>query len=266
MTAAAALPTPPIAPLWRAKLNAALVHASLSVTVAALVALLVFGLWFPSPYRELSGGRELFWLVMGVDIVCGPLLTAVIYNPRKRRAELVRDLGFVVLIQLAALAYGLHAVMQARPVVVVFEADRLRVLSIADIDTTKLKDAAPDLRELSLTGPRLIAARVPRPNDSDFNATLDLALQGVEVSMLPAYWRPYDEYRKLVSLKAQPISELKRKQPAAVSTIDEAVAKTGMRPEQIGWLPMQSRRSSDWVALLRRDTADVVGFVPVEGF
>ena len=66
---------------FQAALKAALVHLSGSLLVAVMAASLVFGLWYPYPYRELSGGRDLFFLVVAVDVVCGPLLTLVLFNP-----------------------------------------------------------------------------------------------------------------------------------------------------------------------------------------
>ena len=106
---------------FRSAARAAVAHLLCSVGVALLAGALVFGLWFPYPYRELAGGRELFLLIVAVDVVCGPLLTMVLYNPAKPRAELWRDLGLVVIIQLAALGYGLHVVWQSRPVYLVQE-------------------------------------------------------------------------------------------------------------------------------------------------
>ena len=67
----------------RDRLQAFGIHFLLSLLVAALAALLVFGLWFPYPYREISGGRELFLLIVGVDIVIGPLITLAIFNRSK---------------------------------------------------------------------------------------------------------------------------------------------------------------------------------------
>ena len=55
-------------------------HFGVSALVAAAVAVLVFMVWFPYPYRQLAGGTELFILVMAVDLVCGPLLTLVLFN------------------------------------------------------------------------------------------------------------------------------------------------------------------------------------------
>jgi hypothetical protein len=51
--------------LLRSRLKALGLHACVSLVIAGLAAALVFLLWYPYPYREISGGRELFLLVMG---------------------------------------------------------------------------------------------------------------------------------------------------------------------------------------------------------
>jgi hypothetical protein len=50
-------------------------HLVISAAVVALAALLVFGGWYPSPWRQLLGVAGVFGLVVSVDLVCGPLLT-----------------------------------------------------------------------------------------------------------------------------------------------------------------------------------------------
>ena len=118
---------------WRSRLRAATIHLGLSAIVAVLAALLVFALWYPWPYGEISGGRELFRLVVAVDVVLGPLITFTIFNRAKPRRELRRDLAVVVLLQLAGLGYGLWTVQLARPVHLVYELDRFRVVHQVEI-------------------------------------------------------------------------------------------------------------------------------------
>ena len=98
------------------RLRASAIHLAISLSVATLAALLVFGWWYPYPYRELSGGRELFALVVAVDVVLGPLITLVIFNVAKTRRHLMMDFTVIGLLQVAALAYGLWTVFVARPV------------------------------------------------------------------------------------------------------------------------------------------------------
>ncbi len=52
--------------------------------IAALAAALVFLVWYPSPYSTLAGGTGLFLLIVSVDVVMGPALTAVVASPGKR--------------------------------------------------------------------------------------------------------------------------------------------------------------------------------------
>lgn len=110
--------------IWKDKFRAAGIHLSVSLAVAALAAWLVFGLWYPYPYREISGGRELFMLVTAVDVVLGPLMTLVVYNRTKSRREKLLDFSVIGALQIAALCYGLWTVAQSRPVHMVFGYDR----------------------------------------------------------------------------------------------------------------------------------------------
>jgi len=118
---------------WKFRLKAAAVHLCISLLVAGCAAWLVFGVWYPYPYREISGGRELFMLVVTVDVMLGPLITFIVFDRRKPRRELGRDLALVGLIQLAGLGYGLWTVHAARPVHLVFEIDRFRVIHAVDV-------------------------------------------------------------------------------------------------------------------------------------
>ena len=88
---------------WKSRARAATLHLGISMLVAASAAWLVFAVWYPYPYREISGGRELFTLVVSIDVILGPLMTLIIFNRSKPRAELVRDLAVVAMIQLAGL-------------------------------------------------------------------------------------------------------------------------------------------------------------------
>ena len=91
---------------WHARARAALIHLGASIAVAAIVATMVFVFWYPGPYRSFSGGTELFLLVVSVDLAIGPLIMFVIFDRRKPLAELRRDIGIVIVLQIAALAYG----------------------------------------------------------------------------------------------------------------------------------------------------------------
>lgn len=241
-------------------------HLLLSVLVAALAAALVFGVWFPYPYRELVGGRELFLIVVAVDVVCGPLLTLVMFNHLKSRRELTLDLSIVAVIQLAALAYGLHTVVQSRPVYLAFEVDRFRAVTYADIQHEALKPEAGGLQVIGWGRPKLIGVREPA-NGDEMLRSLDLSLGGYDPSVRPDWWVPYETIRDKVLKKAKPLAVLRSKKAAEDGAlIDEAVKDSGLSEAQLIWLPVTSFQSTGWVALLDKADAKIVAFAPLDGF
>src|SRR3989344_4862166 len=104
---------------WKFAAHIAARHALLSLIIAALAALWVFKGWYAAPFGEMLGVSTLVAVLIAVDVVCGPLLV---------------DWTAVGVIQLGALVYGMHALWEARPVMVVFENDRLVVVTAVEID------------------------------------------------------------------------------------------------------------------------------------
>ncbi|MDP2370615.1 TfpX/TfpZ family type IV pilin accessory protein [Rhodoferax sp.] len=245
-------------------MRAAFWHLCASAAVAIVASALVFGLWYPHPYREVAGGEALFLLIVGVDLICGPLLTAVLFNPVKSRRELTVDLSLVVSIQVAALVYGLYSVAMARPVVLAFEVDRFRVVAAADFQASDLKLATADMQLLSWTGPKLVGTRAPNSSDERLRS-LELSIQGQEPGSRPGWWQPYDLSRPEVMQRAKSLSSLRTSRPDSTEAIDRAARQTGLAVDELLYLPLVSHRRSDWVVLLDAAAA-VRGFAPVDGF
>lgn len=254
-------------------LRAAAAHLLISLLVVSAVAALAFGGWYPQPFRELAGGSHLFWIIAGVDVVCGPLLTLVVFDPAKLRRELVLDLALVACIQLLALAYGLFSLSQARPLALVYEVDRFRVVSFADLDQADVAHAPEWVTPWGLGRPRLMGIReVTSPEET--MASLGGSLQGFEPSQRPSWWQDYARSVPRVLARARPLAELQAKHPSQSILLDRAVAdamanvQTGetVDPAALRWLPLVSRKVDDWVVLLDPATARARGFAHLDGF
>ncbi len=248
----------------RSRARAALLHFGLSLLVAALAAALVFGFWYPMPYREISGGRELFLLIVAIDVVVGPLLTFAVFDRRKPRRELTRDLAIIGLLQLAALGYGLHTVERARPAAVALEGQRLRVVRAIELDASELAKAPAGLREIPWFGHLEVAAKAPTESKA-WLATIDMALAGVDIGMRPELWLPPEQTAAAVLKVAQPLAELRRRYPERAAELNAAVAATGRPEAQLRYLPLLARET-DWVALIDAETGKIVGHAHLDGF
>lgn len=246
------------------RLFAAGMHLLGSAAVAACAAVLVFCLWYPAPFTSLTGGIGLFILLTGVDIVLGPALTAVIASPTKPRKEFLRDLALIVGIQIAALAYGLHTMALARPVLVAFEVDRFRLVTASEVDTSTLSQAPESLRNLPWTGPRLIAAVKPTDAAGQMRS-IELGLSGIDLSMIPRNWRDFEEYAGEAWRKARPVSQLLSRYPQVQPQIAKIASEAGRSAAELRFLPVMSRQVS-WVVVLSEPGARIQGVLPVDGF
>lgn len=248
-------------------------HLVLSLLLAALIAWLVFGIWFPTPYLEISGGLILFTLILGVDIVCGPLLTLLLLHPSKSRRAMAVDIVLIACLQLGALIYGLHVLSHARPLAIVFEVDRFRAISYADIQTSDLANAPAWVRAWGLSPPRVLGIRTARSSEEKIDS-VNASLQGVEPSQRPNWWQDYALSTYAVKERAQPLALLQKLNPGRIHAIQSAAAKAAKNPENgevtspnaLLWLPLVSRRSLDWVVFLDPETARIRGFVHADGF
>jgi hypothetical protein len=246
---------------WLDRARAAGAHLLISGAVALLVAMLVFNVWYPSPYRDMVGGRELFMLVMGVDIVMGPALTFVAFNRTKGFKHLARDLAIIGFMQLGALGYGLNTVFLARPVHINFEIDRLRVLTAADIDPESVKDAPESLRNLPITGPMMIASVKPT-DPKQQERSVELAMAGFDLSQQPITWQAMDKSNaERLWNKATPVDALRKKlalrKNADAQKLEDLVktvklsVEASLPDEDFRFIPMTSKRVI-WTAMIDR--------------
>ena len=250
------------------RIRFALWHLLISGMIAMAVALLVFALWYPYPFNRITGGMYLFFTVVGVDLVCGPLFTLIMANPKKPRRELVFDLTLVVLIQLGALGYGLYSVKLARPVVLAFEHDRIHVVTEAEVDEENLDKAPEGLRALPLGGMLKVGVRRAK-NEKEFFESIHLSTsEGIEPSVRPDWWVPFNESLAEIKEKRKPVAELKKQKMSdeqASRRLADAVDDTKLPLQDLYYLPLTSKYTQSWIVLLDKK-ADFVGYAEVDGF
>lgn len=248
-------------------------HLVLSLALGACTSALVFLVWFPSPFRELSGGLNLFFLILMVDVVCGPVLTLLLLHPSKSRVALMVDISLIAMVQLSALAYGLHTLSYSRPQALVFEVDRFRVVSYADIPEVEQAHVPVWVRPWSLERPRVLGTRNARSGEEKLTS-VDASLQGVEPSQRPSWWQDYALSVPRVLGRAQSLQALQRLHPGQIHAIQMGAADASAlpaagetsSPNALLWLPLVGRQASDWVVLLDPVTARIRGYLPLDGF
>lgn len=247
------------------KLKASAIHLVICILIAIAIAWLVFVVWFPSPYHKISGGERIFFLILGVDLVCGPLLTFVVFDRNKKTKEIFFDMAFVALVQACALHYGIYVLSQARPVYTVFEVDRFRVVTASEIQKDKLNLAPQYLQHISWSGPRVIGVREPK-NNEEYLKSLGMSLEGMPPSIRPDWWVQYTDVKENVLNSSHKMSLLYKYRSSDKKIIDDVIKHKGYSEEKLLWLPLVSEGNMGWVAFIDKNNAELVACIEIDGF
>jgi hypothetical protein len=252
-----------------AGLRAGLFHAFASAILVLVVSVAVFSLWYPYPYRYLAGGQNLFFLVIAVDIICGPILTAIIFDPSKRRSVLSIDLFFVLLMQVSALGYGLYSVWLARPLFLVMEIDRFKVVAAPDLKAAAAAESfaklPPQLVPNFWSGPVVVGIRSPKSEEERTKVLFETLAGGRDYAMRPEFYLPYDgETAKKSLLRAKPLSQFLSKFPGKTEQVLEVIGG-GRNSNFSDWVYVPVIGRQDWIAILDGQ-GRIKGFLQGDGF
>ncbi len=94
------------------------VHMAISLALFLILLVCITQYWYPGILFDTGNGWRAIGIIIGIDLVLGPLLTLIVFNPKK--SSLKFDLFVIALVQTAALIYGSWTIHQTRPVALAF--------------------------------------------------------------------------------------------------------------------------------------------------
>lgn len=250
--------------VWYAKLKAFFTHFVVTALVAGIVSYLVFKQWFPEPFANMMDAGSLLVLVLMCDLLLGPLVSFVIYNPQKKLKTLVSDYAVVVSIQIAALAYGMSTVVDLRPVFLVFTADRYVVVSAGELTEQEIEQgSSADFPKASFGGYRTVY--VERISDPEKQMALIMSSLdgGRDLQHVVENYRPVSVHVAEVLARAKSLDELEKKYPESHHLLEQELASIGRDRADLLWLPVQAQKAF-WTVLVDKKTALPVGWLEVD--
>lgn len=224
--------------------KASFIHLSLSATIAVSVLALMLLLWYAPPFFSAVGGYHVLLILLGVDVTIGPLITLIIFNPKKSRKALTFDFSVIALLQISALIYGMSVMFHARPVFVVFSSDSFDLVTANMLNKEDIAKARhPEYRSLPLTGPIYVYSEMPT-DIKDRNEVVMSLLSGKDLPQFPQYYQAYAKHMSTAGQAAKPISELKALNPDRLAEIENAVSATGQKEAELGYLPLRTKHKN----------------------
>jgi hypothetical protein len=203
--------------------------------------------WYHWPGWHLTEGIHVVVVLVGVDVVIGPLITLIIANERKPGRELARDVAMIVTVQLVALGYGTTTLWSGRPLYYAFSVNCLQVVQASDIDP----DAASLARKQNLdlaphwySLPRWIWAPFPKdPKEADkiFQGVMQ---GGYDIVGFPQYYKTWQEGGPDLRSQLQKVSDIKFFPPKRRTLLAKRMQAAGLATDQANGIALTGRGSS----------------------
>jgi hypothetical protein len=219
----------------RFRLKAFGLHLSASATLLTLILGSLYLGWYRWPGWYLTGVLHVIAIVVFVDLALGPTLTLVVANPGKPRRTLARDIGVIVIVQLAALVYGVATLWLGRPLYYPFSVDRLEIVQASDLEASEIalgQRQNPSLAPHWYSLPRWIWAPLPENPDEAAKIAQAAVFGGQDVVQAPRYFRPWEQGLPKLREQLKPLDEIQALSRAEKHRLRVRMSQLGLAPEE----------------------------------
>jgi len=226
------------------RLKALILHLLASTAVLTLVLGTLNLGWYHWPGWYLTDVTHVVPVMIGVDVVVGPLLTFIIANLKKPRRELIRDFSIIVAIQLCALIYGSHSLWSGRPLYYAFSETVLQCVQAYDIDADEAEQGrrlnaalAPHWYSL----PRWIWAPLPADpaeHDKIFHSAIS---GGDDVISMPKYFKPWAQGQTALRAQLKKVDDVAYFLPRDKKILKQRMQAAGLKTDELNAIPLTGR-------------------------
>ncbi len=173
-------------------------------------------LWYPQPYFAICEGMTVLSILVITDVVLGPILTFIIYKPKKPWLKL--DLSIIATVQICALIYGGNIIYGERPLFMVFAIDRFELVlaSETDIDINNIQHK----EILHSPTPHMVFAKMPDDKAIATEIVTSSIFSGKGLEVHPEYFEPITPYMPKILREARNIKDLINNKPGNAALIE----------------------------------------------
>ena len=228
-------------------------HLFISCLIALLVIGLVFFIWYPSPLATAVSVTHIFLMLLVIDVILGPLLGLLVYKEGKKTLKF--DLSVIILIQIAALCYGVFSIEQGRPAWLVYNVDRFELVRNNDIIEEKIAQALPQYQHPSWGKPQYVAVEFAKDSETRNEDMFAEVFSGISIAQRPERYVELTQAKNQIQQRALPLVELQ--QYNSKTEVEQTLAKY---PKADAWLPLKAN-AVDMVVLVNKESASIIKIV-----
>lgn len=238
------------------RLKAFATHLGISFVIFLVILFFIVFEWYPPPFFTSDGGWQGIRIIIGVDLVLGPLLTLIVFKPGKPKLKL--DLTIIGILQAGALSWGIWAVHHERPIATVFTEDHFTTVT-----AYQMQDHGMSSKKLQAYGskaPYWIFSDLPTNVDEMQKIRLRSLQLAQPIYLFPRYYRKFDaSIMQRVEANAINMSNWLKSKPADLKRYHEFVKEHGKHLVFVTWYARDRYR----IVALNAATGKYVGVLDI---
>jgi hypothetical protein len=204
------------------RLRAVGIHFGISVFLFLFIFYFILFEWYSPPFFSTDGGIQGVRIVIFVDFVLGPVLTAVIFKPQKSLKKIRFDLTCIGIVQFTALCTGVTLVWSQRPIAIIHYQDAFYSITSGQLKSQKTQ--ARDLRRFGLEFPVLLHHEGPHVQ-SELNQLMHKSVAGIQEFRQTQSFRPLGLHMDQVAEHKLDIETVAQSNPKTGKALDRLLKK-----------------------------------------
>ena len=227
------------------RLKAFASHLGISLVIFIVLLYLIIFIWYPPPFFSTDGGWQGIRIIIGVDLVLGPLLTLIVFKPGKPGLKF--DLTMIGLIQAGALTWGIWTVHHQRAIVAVYVENYFAPVPLQEIKGQGMTPGK--LKQFGQHPPYWVFSNLPKDFNTLQKIRLDALRMGRPLYTFTRYYKPIDhEAIGIMRAKSLDMAEWVKGKPEAVQIYQTFIRKHKNETNLI-FLPWHGRDKYEIIAM-----------------
>lgn len=233
------------------------IHFAISFVIFLILLYFILVQWYPEPLFSSDGGWRVIRIIVGVDLVLGPLLTLIVFKAGKPGLKF--DLSMIALVQVLALSWGIWTTYNERPAAIIYTLDFFTPVPAYQL--AKQGITTEKLKEFGDNWPVVIYSDIPRDKLSE---VLSKTMQsGTPLYLATEYYRKFSkEHAPVLKENSMNLEKYVEDKPELKKRYQHALL-TGTANTNISYLALHSREK--WVTtIFDLDSMQIIDTIDID--
>ncbi|WP_139336465.1 hypothetical protein [Pseudoalteromonas sp. SK20] len=232
-------------------------HILISFLLITLLYFIVIPLWYPSDLSRVSASSKIFKILVSIEVGLFIGLILLLFIGRNNSGKEVLIIYFIFFsLQVGAAFIGIKTLYEAKPMYIVYEFDRFRIVRPIDIFWGK------ENKEYNFfTGPQFYSAKEYPSSDIRLLKSIKDSIDGFYPSFKKERLIPYEGSKTdIINNSNRLVTLSDRKLKKVIELLGEINIDT------LGYYPLVSHFSDEWIIIISLSDAKVLGYLHINGW